>query len=102
VPARTFSVDLISSAPGRADTSSNDRSIKVDALEGRAMYRYPTEQLMTVEEAEHLSRLEQPGMGRDRREERARIWAWQTVSGAMSQTVSEEQVDQMMKLLRRK
>jgi hypothetical protein len=66
------------------------------------MYRYPTEQLMTVDEAERLSRLEQPGMGRDRREERPSIWAWQTVSGAMSQAVSEEQVDQMMKMLRRK
>lgn len=65
------------------------------------MNRYVSEQLMTVEEAERLSRLH---TDRDPRSERERpsIWAWQTVSGALAQIVSEEQVDQMMRGRRQK
>ena len=64
------------------------------------MVRYPTEQLMTVEEAERLSELH---TGRERRKRPARqpsLWAWQTVAGALEQTVTEEQVDQTMRTLR--
>jgi hypothetical protein len=65
------------------------------------MYRYPTEQLMTVEEAERLSGLH---TGRERRDQPGReqsIWAWQSVCGALKQTVTEEQVDEAMRTLRR-
>ena len=65
------------------------------------MNRYPSEQLMTVEEAERLSELH---TGRNRRKPPARqpsLWAWQTVAGALEQTVTEEQVDQTMRTLRR-
>ncbi len=65
------------------------------------MYRYPSEQLMTVEEAERLSELH---TGRDRRKQPARqpsLWAWQSVSGALEQTVTDSQVDEVMRTLRR-
>lgn len=64
------------------------------------MYRYPTEQLMTVAEAERLSGLH---TGRERRKKPARqpsLWAWQSVAGALEQTVSEAQVDETMRTLR--
>jgi hypothetical protein len=57
-------------------------------MEGCAMYRYPTEQLMTVEEAERLSELH---TGRNRRKQPVRqpsLWAWQSVSGVLEQTVT--------------
>lgn len=56
------------------------------------MYRYPSEQLMTVEEAERLSELH---TGRQRRKQPARqpsLWVWQSLSGALTQTVTEERV----------
>jgi hypothetical protein len=62
------------------------------------MNRYVSEQLMTVDEAERLSR---PHTDRDPRTERPSIWAWQTVSGALAQFVSEEQVEQMMRATRK-
>jgi hypothetical protein len=65
------------------------------------MYRYPTEQLMTVEEAERLSELH---TGRNRRKQPVRqpsLWAWQSVSGALEQTVTDEQVDDVIRTLRR-
>jgi hypothetical protein len=65
------------------------------------MNRYPSEQLMTVEEAERLSDLH---TGRNRRKQPIRqpsLWAWQSVSGALEQTVTEEQADTMMRTLRR-
>ena len=65
------------------------------------MNRYLSEQLLTVEEAERLSELH---AGRDRSKQPARqpsLWAWQSVSGALRQTVTEEQVDEMMRTLRR-
>lgn len=66
------------------------------------MNRYPTEQLMTVEEAERLSELH---TGRQRRKQPARqpsLWAWQSLSGALTQTVTAEQVDKMMQTLRQR
>jgi hypothetical protein len=63
---------------------------------------YPTEQLMTVEEAERLSGLH---TGRERRKQPVRqpsLWVWQSVAGALEQTVSEAQVDEMMRTLRLK
>jgi hypothetical protein len=69
-------------------------------MEGCAMVRYPTEQLMTVEEAERLSELH---TGRTRRKQQPRqpsLWVWQSVSGALEQTVTEAQVDEMMRQLR--
>lgn len=57
------------------------------------MNRYVSEQLMTVEEAQRLS---YRPTEREQRNERSSIWAWQSVSGALAQIVSEEQIDQMM------
>jgi len=65
------------------------------------MNRYPSEQLMTVEEAERLSELH---TGRNRRKQPVRqpsLWAWQSVSGALEQTVTDEQVDNVIRTLRR-
>jgi len=65
------------------------------------MNRYPSEQLLTVEEAERLSGLH---TGRNRRKQPVRqpsLWVWQSVSGALEQTVTEDQVDEMMRTLRR-
>jgi hypothetical protein len=65
------------------------------------MDRYPSEQLMTVEEAERLSELH---TGRRRRKQpvcQPSLWAWQSVDGALEQTVTETQVDEMMRTLRR-
>jgi hypothetical protein len=67
------------------------------------MYRYPcpSEQLMTVDEAERLSELH---TGPKRRKKPARqpsLWVWQSVRGALTQTVAEEQVDEVMQTLRR-
>ena len=56
------------------------------------MNRYPSEQLMTVEEAERLSGLH---TGRNRRKQPVRqpsLWVWQSVSGALEQTVTETEV----------
>ena len=64
------------------------------------MNRYPSEQLMTVEEAERLSELH---TGRKRRKQQPRqpsLWAWQSVSGALEQTVTEAQVEEMMRTSR--
>jgi hypothetical protein len=84
---RTFSVGLIP-APGNAADTVASGSKKV--IEGCAMYRYPTEQLMTVEEAERLSELH---TGRKRQPRQPSLWAWQSVSGALEPTVTEAQVD---------
>jgi hypothetical protein len=53
-----------------------------------------TTQLMTIEEAKHLSTLEGCEIRREERQ-RARVWSWQSVEGAMSQTISDEQIDEM-------
>jgi hypothetical protein len=55
---------------------------------------FPSTQLMTIEEAKHLSTLEGCEIRREERQ-RARVWSWQTVEGAMAQTVSEEQVERL-------
>jgi hypothetical protein len=65
------------------------------------MNRYPSEQLMTVEEAERLSELH---TGRNRRKQPIRqpsLWAWQSLCRALEQTVTEEQVDETIRTLRR-
>lgn len=70
------------------------------------MYRYtytqPAERLMTIEEAKQLSGLDQGYDARSReREARRNIWSWQSVEGVLSQTVTDEQVDQVVKARRR-
>ena len=59
------------------------------------MNRYVATQLMTIEEAQRLS---DPQTSREANEERRRIWAWQTVAGAMSMTIDDEQLDKMAAL----
>ena len=57
------------------------------------MNRYPSEQLLTVEEAERLSELD---TARYRRKQPARqpsLWAWQSVPDALTQTAAEERVN---------
>jgi hypothetical protein len=66
------------------------------------MNRYvptPATQLMTIEEAKYLSTLEGCEIRREERQ-RARVWSWQTVDGAMSQTVSDEQLDRLSRKAR--
>ena len=66
------------------------------------MYRYtytrPAERLMTIEEAKQLSGLDERYESCDAtREARRKLWSWQSVEGAMSQTVTEAQLDEVMK-----
>lgn len=65
------------------------------------MYRYaytPAERLMTIEEAKQLSGLdEQYGARTGRRITPPSIWSWQCVEGALSQTVTEAQIDEVVK-----
>ena len=63
------------------------------------MNRYPTEQLMSIEEAQRLS---DPHTSREAEEQRRRIWAWQNVAAAMSQTIDDETLDKMESLRLRK
>lgn len=63
------------------------------------MNRYPTEQLMTIEEAQRLS---DPHTSREAEEQRRRMWAWQNVAAAMSQTIDDETLDKMESLRLRK
>lgn len=63
------------------------------------MNRYPTEQLMTIEEAQRLS---DPHTSREAEEQRRRIWAWQNIAAAMSQTIDDETLDKMESLRLRK
>lgn len=66
------------------------------------MNRYhpvPATQLMSIEEAKHLSSLEGCEVRREERQ-RARVWSWQTVEGAMSQTISDEQLDMLSRKAR--
>lgn len=53
---------------------------------------YPATQLMTIEEAKLLSSLAGCEVRREERQ-RARVWSWQSVEGALSQTVTDEQLD---------
>ena len=66
------------------------------------MYRYtytrPAERLMTIEEAKQLSGLDEqydPRTGQ--RDTRRNLWSWQSVEGVLSQTVTEAQIDEVMK-----
>jgi hypothetical protein len=63
------------------------------------MNRYTTERLMTIEEAMALSN---PSTSREAEEKRQRVWAWQSVEAAMSQTVSDEAIAKMESLRLRK
>lgn len=66
------------------------------------MNRHASEQLMTVEEAERLSRLDfTPSTTREENKQ-ARVWSWQSVEDAMRQTISEEQLERMSRSARRK
>jgi hypothetical protein len=61
---------------------------------------YPETQLMTIEEAQRLSTLEGCELRREEKQ-RARVWSWQTVEGAMSQEIADEQFDRLEKQARR-
>ena len=64
------------------------------------MNRYVNEPaLMTLEEAQRLS---DPRTSREANEERRRIWAWQSVEGLLAQSISDEQIQRMEQLARRK
>ncbi len=69
------------------------------------MNRNLSERLMTVEEAMRLS---DPGYGRDpsdtqyARYQHPSIWTWQTAAGALAQSLTDEQVEQMYKVWRGK
>jgi hypothetical protein len=58
----------------------------------------PTERLMTIEEAKQLSGLDDRHDARtSQRDTRRNLWSWQSVEGVLSQTVTEAQVDEVMK-----
>lgn len=66
------------------------------------MNRYPSEQLMTVEEAQRLSELYTGREERTARQRGATMWAWQSVAGALEQTVTDEQIEQVMRTARKR
>ena len=61
--------------------------------------QYPATQLMTIEEAKLLSSMEGCEVRREERQ-RARVWSWQSVEGAMSQTISDEQIEALSRTAR--
>jgi len=66
------------------------------------MYRYtytrPAERLMTIEEAKQLSGQDDHYDARTGQRIAPRnIWSWQSVEGALSQTVTEAQIDEVVK-----
>jgi hypothetical protein len=73
--------------------------VNVQRLLENQMNRYPTTQLMTIEEAQQLSDLD---TSHEANKERRRMWAWQSVDAVMSQTVDEETLDKMESLRLRK
>ena len=52
------------------------------------MVRYPTEQLMTVEEAERLSELKTKRERRKQQPRQQSLWVWQSVDGALARTAT--------------
>lgn len=62
------------------------------------MNRVTSVRLMTIEEAQGLSDLQTS----HETEQRRKMWAWQSVGNAMAQTISDEQIDHMEALSRRK
>jgi hypothetical protein len=95
---REFRIGLILIGERRANTQS--RRLSESRCLETIMNRYVSPQMMTIEEAKALS---DPHTSRDANEERRRIWAWQTVAGAMSMTIDDEQLDKMAALrLKRK
>jgi hypothetical protein len=68
--------------------------------EEKLMNREVRPQLMTIEEAMQLS---DPHTSHEaNRERRRQQWAWQTLSGAMSMTITDEQIDKMAALAARR
>jgi hypothetical protein len=61
---------------------------------------HPATQLMTIEEAQRLSTLEGCELRREE-QQRARMWSWQTVEGALGQSISEEQIETLHSSARR-
>ncbi len=73
---------------------------RVENAMNRQSQPYTATQLMTIEEAQRLSTLEGCELRREERQ-RARMWSWQTVAGALDQTVSDELVESLSKHTRR-
>ena len=61
------------------------------------MNRYLAPRLMTIEEAQRLSHCGQESEKRKEQERAASVWSWQTVEGAMTQMVTDQQVDAMLR-----
>ena len=61
------------------------------------MNRFLSERLMTIEEAKALSSLSDERDQLSEQRKRAAIWSWQSVDGALSQTVTDEQVDRAVR-----
>jgi hypothetical protein len=74
--------------------------IRAETAMNRHSQTYVATQLMTVEEAQRLSTLEGCELRREERQ-RARMWSWQTVEGALNQSISDEQLDTLSKRARR-
>jgi hypothetical protein len=61
------------------------------------MNRCLAPRLMTIEEAKRLSYHGQEDDSPQARYRAPSIWSWQTVAGAMAQTVSEDQVEAVLR-----
>ncbi len=57
------------------------------------MNRYVSPQLMTIEEATQLSDLRTSHEADQER--RRNLWSWQTIEGAMSMTITDEQFERL-------
>ncbi|PZN34243.1 MAG: hypothetical protein DIU71_03095 [Proteobacteria bacterium] len=65
------------------------------------MHRFPSERLLTIEEAERLSGLHDHEHTDERGKRRPSHWAWQTVDGALEQRVTDEQLERLARRARR-
>ena len=74
--------------------------IRVETAMNRHSQMNVATQLMTVEEAQRLSTLEGCELRREE-QQRARMWSWQTIEGALSQSISDEQIDALRGRARR-
>jgi hypothetical protein len=61
------------------------------------MNRYLAPRLMTIDEAKRLSYHGREDESPQARYRAPSVWSWQTVAGAMAQTVTDEQIDAVLR-----
>lgn len=92
-----FSVGLIQ--PDDPETNTRTRAHRAlaelsDTTMNKCSQLYAATQLMTIEEAQRLSTVEGCELRREERQ-RARMWSWQTVEGALDQSIGDEQIEML-------